>query len=140
MMKEEDQSRENGQPLKRILMNPETIKDMKHVIQVVVNPSDRKSKKADKQEIRDEYQLYAQNPIFDQAWAAKLLLSSFGRDTEEGVAEQPQQQSQPPQQSTPQGPEMPPGGPQTPQMSNQPFGAPDAAQNAQNKMAQIYGA
>ena len=124
MMKEQKNSALQGEPIQRLFISADSLREMRHVVQVVVNPSDRKSKKADKAEIIDEYRMYAGNPAFDQQWAAKLLLTGLGRDPEEGVAKQPQ---------TPPGPPQGQSDPNQEQQVN-------AAQQPQQAMAQQGGA
>lgn len=115
-------------PKKRIILDPDVIREMKHTVQVIVNPSDRKSKKADKAEVREEYQMYFNHPLVDQEWALKMLLTANGRDPEEAIAEPPPEQAgqmpgqapqpgqeQPQQQSQQGQPSMPP---QEKQMNN----------------------
>lgn len=85
----EDLAKSQGNPMKQIVVDPNAISEMRHVVQVVINPADRKSKKADKQELIDEYRMYVGNPAIDQQWAAKILLTGHGRDPEEALAKAP---------------------------------------------------
>lgn len=117
-------STNSSYPKKRILLDPDVIKEMRHTIQVIVNPADRKSKKADKAEVRDEYQMYVNNPGIDQAWANKMLLVANGRDPEDALAKAPPPGQQPgmpgqPPQGMPGQPGMPSSPPQDMQMNKQ---------------------
>lgn len=103
---DEKVSKRRGESKKWYLLDPEMICNMNHVIYVQVNPTQRKSKLADKVETREDYALYMNNPMIDPEVVTRGLLISDGKDPEKYMKKQ--------QQPSPMGqiPGQPPGQPQ----------------------------
>lgn len=109
LMRDEAASRILGSPRKWHLIDPETMAEAKHLVYVIINPSQRKSKQADEQEAREKNLAYRDEPLISPEWRTRRLLTSQGEDPNEAMVKQDQQQPQQTQPGQPGGPPAVPG-------------------------------
>lgn len=76
---------EFGTPRKWNVIDPEVMRKSKHSVFVIVNPTQRKSKQADKAQIKQDYIEFSQNPLIDQEWNIRQRLKASGYDPEEAL-------------------------------------------------------
>ena len=76
---------EFGTPRKWNVIDPEVMRKSKHSVFVIVNPTQRKSKQADKAQIKQDYIEFSQNPLIDQEWNTRQRLKASGYDPEEAL-------------------------------------------------------
>lgn len=83
MAQDQEASRRFGSPKKWYLIDKDTIDDYQHMFYVIVNPEDRKSKKADRQQVRDDTQFLAS--LMGQVPEALLrdTISSMGKNPDD---------------------------------------------------------
>jgi len=93
---DEKESKKRGNLKKWYVLDPEMICQMLHVVYVQINPSQRKSKQADRQEAREDYVLYMSNPLIDREVVTRDLLVSDGKDPEKFLIKQDETASQVP--------------------------------------------
>lgn len=77
-----------GSPQKWYLIDPTIMRKSKHVVYVIVNPTQRKSKQADKLQVREDYAVFAQNPLIDQEWNTRQLLKSSGYNPDDALKQE----------------------------------------------------
>lgn len=106
MADDEAMYKKKGQLKKWYLIDPELVSKMNHVVYVKVNPTQRKSKVADKVEAREDYSLYMSNPLVDQEVVTRDLLITDDKDPEKYLKKQEPQAPQ-----APGGETMQPGAP-----------------------------
>lgn len=87
-------AKEFGTPRKWHVLDPDTVRKSKHMVYVIVNPTQRRSKQADKMQIMQDYQEFAQNPRIDQDWNTRMRLKASGHDPEEAMVKDDASQGQ----------------------------------------------
>lgn len=117
-----------GSPKKWFLLNRDDIDNYRHMFFVQVNQEDRKSKKADRQQVRDDAAFLAQ--LMGQVPEALLreTISSMGKNPDDIIPKQPPQPPQQPQQQGQAPQQQPaPGQGQAPQITDQKMNQMDQA-------------